>query len=108
VKDAKSLKAVEHAVLMEVKALAGGRVDAKRMEAVRSNLRYSNIMGLEKADSVALSLVANTALTGDTDFLNREFEALAAAKPGDLPGFAKKYMLDVNRTAVTLLPGGAQ
>ena len=108
VKEAKSLKAVEHAVLMEVKALAGGRVDAKRMDAVRSNLRYSNIMGLEKADAVALSLAVNTALTGDADFLNREFEALAAVKPADLPGFAKKYMLDVNRTAVTLLPGGAR
>ncbi len=93
---------------MEVKALAGGRVDAKRMDAVRSNLRYSNIMGLEKADAVALSLAVNTALTGDADFLNREFEALAAVKPADLPGFAKKYMLDVNRTAVTLLPGGAR
>jgi zinc protease len=108
VKEPKSLKAVEHAVLMEVKALAGGRVDAKRMDAVRSNLRYSNIMGLEKADAVALSLVVNTSLTGDTDFLNREFEALAALKPSDLNNFAKKYMLDVNRTAVTLLPGGAR
>jgi len=35
-------------VLREIKNLAGGRVDAKRLDAVRSNLRYSNIMGLDK------------------------------------------------------------
>ena len=108
VKDAKSLKAVESAVLKDVKALAGGRVDAKRMDAVRSNLRYSNIMGLDKADSLALSLVTNTTLTGDPDFLNQEFEALAALKPSDLSGFTQKYLLDANRTTVTLVSGGAR
>jgi zinc protease len=108
VKEPKSLKAVESAVLAQVKALAGGRVDAKRMDAVRSNLRYSNIMGLDKADHLALSLVANTALTGEVDFLNREFEALASVKAADLSGFAKKHMLDVNRTTVTLQTGGAR
>ena len=108
VKDAKNLKAVELAVLKEVKALAGGKVDAKRLEAVRSNLKYSNIMSLDKADALALSLVSYTTLTGDVQFLNKEFEALGALKPGDLPAFAKKYMLDANRTTVTLATGGAK
>src|SRR5207245_2382699 len=53
VKDAKNLRTVETAVLREIKNLAGGRVDAKRLDAVRSNLRYSNIMGLDKADAAA-------------------------------------------------------
>lgn len=108
VKDAKNLKSVESAVLKDVKALAGGRVDAQRMEAVRSNLRYSNIMGLDKADSLALSLVGNTTLTGDVDFLNKEFDAVAQVKTADLSEFAKKYMLDANRTTVTLVSGGAK
>ena len=108
VKDAKNLKVIESTVLAEIKALAGGRVDAKRMDAVRSNLKYSNIMQLNKADSVALSLVLNTTLTGDVDFLNKEFDALASLKPGDLQTFAKKYLLDANRTTVTLATGGAR
>lgn len=65
-------------------------------------------MGLDKADNLALSLVANTALTGEVDFLNQEFEALASLKAADVSGFAKKYMLDVNRTTVTLQTGGAR
>jgi zinc protease len=108
VKDKKDLAAVEHAVLKDVSALAAGKVDAARMTAVRSNLVYSNIMGLEKADALALVLAYNTELTGDFQFLNKEFDAIAKIVPGDLQEFAKKYLQDNNRTTVTLVSGGAQ
>lgn len=111
VKDAKNLPVVERAVLKEISALASGRVDAKRMEAVRSNLKYSNIMSLDNADAVALTEAVNTALTGDLEFLNREFDEVAKVKPADLQAFAQKNLLDVNRTTVTLTTatkGGAR
>jgi zinc protease len=103
VKDAKSLRNVEFAVLREIKALAGGRVDAKRLDAVRSNLRYSNVMGLDKADATAVTLAVNTALTGDIEYLNKEFDALASVQPRDLQDFAKGHFMDLNRTTVTLV-----
>jgi len=102
VKDAKSLKAVEHAMLMDIKSLAGGKLDAKRFEAVRSNLRYSNIMGLDTADAAAVSEAVNAALTGDVNYLNKEFDAVAQLQPKDLQDFAKKNFMDLNRTTVTL------
>jgi zinc protease len=111
VKDAKNLKAIEHAVLKEISALASGRVDAKRMEAVRSNLKYSTIMSLDNADAVAVTEAVATALTDDVEFLNQEFDEIGKVKPADLPTFAKKYLLDANRTTVTLTTaaqGGAQ
>jgi zinc protease len=108
VKDPKDLKAVEHALLKEVAALATGRVDAKRMDAVRSNLKYANIMSLDKADSVALTLAVNLAQTGEVEFLNQEYAQIEQLKPADLSNFAKKNFLDVNRTTVTLLKGGAR
>jgi zinc protease len=108
VKNKKDLAAVEHSVLKEISALAGGRVDTARMAAVRSNLVYSNIMGLEKADALALVLAYNTMLTGDVQFLNKEFEAIEKVVPGDLSEFAKRNLLDINRTTVTLVSGGAQ
>jgi zinc protease len=108
VKDKKDLKAVEHAVLKEISALATGKVDAARMEAVRSNLVYSNIMGLNKADTLALVLALNTQFTGDVQYLNRQFEAIGQVVPADLPDFAKKFFLDVNRTTVTLVSGGGK
>ena len=103
VKDVKSLKAVETSVLREIKNLAGGRVDAKRLDAVRSNLRYSNVMGLDTANSAAVTLAVNTALTGEVDYLNKEFAALAQVQPRDLQEFAKSHFMDLNRTTVTLV-----
>ena len=105
VKDAKNLRAVEFAVLREIKNLAGGRVDAKRLDAVRSNLRYSNIMGLDKADAAAVTLAVTTAPTGDMDHLNKEFATLATVQPRDLQDFAKGNFMDLNRTTVTLVTG---
>ncbi len=106
VKDAKNLRTVETAVLREIKNLAGGRVDAKRLEAVRSNLRYSNIMGLDTADSAAVTLAVSTALTGDVNYLNKEFDAVALVQPHDLQEFAKQHFMDLNRTTVTLVTAG--
>ena len=106
VKDAKNLRTVETAVLREIKNLAGGRVDAKRLEAVRSNLRYSNIMGLDTADSAAVTLAVSTALTGDVTYLNKEFDAVAQVQPRDLQEFAKQHFMDLNRTTVTLVTAG--
>ena len=103
VKDAKNLRTVETAVLREIKNLAGGRVDAKRLEAVRSNLRYSNIMGLDTADSAAVTLAVSTALTGDVSYMNKEFDAVAQVQPRDLQEFAKQHFMDLNRTTVTLV-----
>ena len=110
VKDGKDLKAVEQAVLKDVSALAAGKVDAKRMEAVRGNLKYSNIMSLDKADSLALTLAVNTAQDGDLEFFNKEYAAIEDLKPADLSSFARKYLLDANRTTITLqtAKGGAK
>ena len=109
VKDAKNLRTVETSVLREIKNLAGGRVDPKRLDAVRSNLRYSNIMGLDTADSAAVTLAVNAAATGDLDYLNKQFAALAQVQPRDLQEFAKAHFMDLNRTTVTLTSqGGAR
>jgi zinc protease len=108
VKDAKNLKAVEHAILRDIRNLATGGVDAKRLAAVRSNLVYSNGMHLEKADTIAAVLALNTSVTGNVNYLNEEFDAIAKVSPTDLSEFAKKYLLDANRTTVTLVSGGAR
>jgi predicted Zn-dependent peptidase len=76
------------------------------MEAVRSNLKYSNIMSLDTPDHAALSLAVNMAQTGEVEFLNKEFALIEELKPVDLSDFAKRYFLDVNRTTVTLVTSG--
>ena len=111
VKQAKDLRAVELSVLGDIRTLAGGKVDAGRLEAVRSNLKYSNSMDLDNANAVALEAAVDTSRTGDVDFLNKEFDEIAKVKPSDLSEFAKSYFLDNNRDTVTLATaakGGAR
>ena len=107
VKEAKDLKALEQAVLKDVNALARGQVDAKRMNAVRANLKYGNVMKLDKADSLAVALAQTTAQTGDIDTVNKLYARIEQLKPQDLSAFAKKNLLDTNRTTVTLLSQAA-
>ncbi len=107
VKDAKNLKTVEQAVLKDVNALARGQVDVKRMNAVRSNLKYGNIMGLDKADSLAVLLATTTTLTGDIDYVNQLYARIEQLKPADLSTFVRKNLLNLNRTTVTLVSAAA-
>src|SRR5260221_8524825 len=91
VKDAKDLKVVETAVLKDVAALASGRVDAKRMDAVRSNLKYGNIMSLDEVNRVAVTLAVNMAPDGDVEFLNKKFAIVAQLQPIHLSKFSKRW-----------------
>jgi zinc protease len=114
-KDPKTLETVEKRILEETALLASGKVDAKRLAAVRSNLKYGAILGLTTADHVAVALARSMSPTADPDFINKLFAEIDKLQPKDLVGFAKKYLADVNRTTVTLVSkdkqmakGGAQ
>ena len=107
VKDPGKTQEVEQAILEALGRLAKGAVDAKRMEAVRSNLKYGNILHLETPRDLAVTLARTTALTGDLQWLNKVYAQVDALKPQDLVAYAKKWLVDSNRTTVTLAPASA-
>jgi zinc protease len=102
VKEEKNLRPAELVVLREVSNLARGRVDASRLAAIKSNVRYSIIAALDKPDSIANALVHFASLTGDLDYLNALAREIEALTPAMLQEFAKRAFLDANRTTVTL------
>jgi zinc protease len=108
VKDEKNLRTAERSVLLQVSALARGRVDAARLAAIKSNVRYSLIANLDKPDSIADLLVQYAALTGDLDYVNELAREIETLKPADLQEFAKRAFLDANRTTVTLTTQAAR
>jgi zinc protease len=87
-----------------VKELASGKVDAARVEAIRSNLRYELLMGMETAKDVAGQLAWYTGLYGTPDALARHYQNLSQVKPADLVVFTRKYLPAANRTVLTLTP----
>jgi zinc protease len=109
VKEDRDLATVEEAVLRQVAELAGGKVDLARLEAVRSHLKYATVLSQDSAPRVASRLAVSTAITGDLDYLNQLYAQIEAVKPSDLVAFAKQYLVEPNRTTVTLTgPGGAK
>ncbi|HYZ89742.1 MAG TPA: pitrilysin family protein [Myxococcales bacterium] len=102
VKDDKNLRAVELAVLRQISTLVRGRIDAARLAAIKSNVRYSIIAALDKPDSIANTLVQYTALTGDLDYLNALAREIDSLTPSMLQDFGKRAFLDAHRTTVTL------
>src|SRR4051812_15467933 len=101
-KDEQHRAAVEAAFDRDVKALAAGKVDAKRVADIRANLRYSFLMGLETADDIGNVLAFYGAVLGTPDALDKYFRRVDEVQPADLVKFAKKYLTDQNRTVLTL------
>jgi zinc protease len=108
VKAEKDVPAVEQAAAAAVAELAAGKVDANRLAAARSNLKYGAVMHLDTADHVALALAVTSAPTGDLQFLNKLYARVDALTPAELVAFARKHLVDANRTTVTLATGGAR
>jgi zinc protease len=107
VKKASDVAEVERTVLSELQQLAGGHVDAQRLESVRSHLKYERILGYDTADHIALALAGNTAPTGELDYINKEAARADRVKPAELTAFAKRWLTEANRTTVTLTTAGA-
>jgi len=85
-----------------VKALASGKVDAKRVADIRANIRYSFLMGLETADEIGNALAFTGAVMGAPDALDRYYRRFEEVQPQMLVEFAKKHLTEKNRTVLTL------
>ena len=83
---------------------ATGKVDAGRVEAIKSNTRYGLLMSMETAKSVATQLSWYAGIFGTPDALGRHYQKVSEVTPANLVTFAKKYLTAANRTQLTLTP----
>jgi zinc protease len=93
-----------------VRDLVDGRIDKKRVEDIKSNIRYGFLMSLESADQVADKLAWFIGVYGEPDALERHFQNVRSVTPGQLVAFARQHFTARNRTEVTLTtaPASAQ
>ena len=102
VKKEEDVAAVEKAILAAAQELAKGKIDAARLKDVVSNAKYSAALQLDKADAVAVTLAVNAAYSGDLQYLNKLYAQLEKLTAADLSAFTKRWLLEQNRTTVTL------
>jgi zinc protease len=95
---------VEAAITRAVRELASGKVDAARVKAIQSNIRYGLLMRLETSQDVADQLSWYAGIFGTPDGLSRHLQNISRVQPEQLVSFAKRYFTDPNLTVLTLKP----
>jgi zinc protease len=107
VKKASDVAEIERAVTAEVAKIAAGEVDAKRLDAVRSNLSYGRLLGYDTAQHLAEAMAFYLGASGDPHYIGKLGARVGKVTPAELSAFAKRWLTDANRTTVTVSSGGA-
>lgn len=110
-KDEKNRAEVQAAFDAALKEVQSGKVDAKRLDDIKKNNRYGLLMGLETAQAVAETVAWTTGIYGSADAIEKEMQAMDKVKATDLTAFSKKYLVDTNKTTLSLTSktdGGAK
>ena len=99
-----SFDATAAAVQKTLDELAAGKVDAARVDAVRSNLTYKLTLNVETASEAADTLAQFIALTGRTETLPAYLQALTHVTPEEVVRVTRTYLNAQRRVLVTLAP----
>ena len=78
------------------------KVEAERLEAVKSHLRYSFALSLDDSQAIASNIAPFVGLRRTPETINRLFDLYASITPDDIQQMAKKYFVENQRTTVTL------
>ena len=85
-----------------VKQLQTEPVDARRLERIKSHLRYGFALGLDTPGDVAEQATETIAVTGDVDAINQRFAQYQKVTPADIQRLARETFRPQNETLVTL------
>jgi zinc protease len=82
---------------------------AKRLEAIKSQLRFDILASLNSPANIAENFVTYYRFSRDPQVFEKVADAISKLTPADIDAFAKKYFRPQNRVTITLAPkGGAR
>jgi zinc protease len=111
VKRAEDLGYVRDQILDTIKRFQNDLAPIEQLKAVQNRERYGFTMGLDNSQAVAVTVARFVALRRSPDTIDKLFALYAQLTPEDICAAAKKYLIEQNRTIVTLTGpkgGGAQ
>lgn len=106
VKHLADMDAVQRQLTATAEEFAAKPVDAGKLEALKKHLRYEFALGLDNSEAIAETVAEYVALRRTPETVNRYYETYATLTPEDIQKVAKKYLVDRNRTIVTLTSAG--
>lgn len=101
----KDPKDIEYAKTEIIKAFDSYRtvpVAKEKLDAVKSNLKYSFALSLDNSEAIASNLAPYIALRRTPETLNKLYELYASITPQDIQQMAGKYFVETKRTTVVL------
>ena len=103
VSDPADVDAVRDRILEEVGRFRAELVDAEKLEATKSNMKYGFLMSLENAQDIAFSLIGFVINTGGIEAVETYYRTLDAVTPEHLREAARRFLVPEGRTTVTLV-----
>lgn len=102
VKKAADLPGVQQQLMATAEGFAATPVDGKKLEDLKSHLRYEFALRMNNSEAIAGTVARYVALRRTPETINRYYDAYAKLTPADIQNAAKKYLIERNRTVVTL------
>lgn len=102
VKDGASVDDVLARVQGHLDNVAGGKINDRRFADVQSHLRYSLLMNLTSADTIASTLAWYSGPSMDVNFIDAVYASLQTLGPADLQAFVKAHFGATKRAVVEL------
>lgn len=102
VKDPKDLDYVRSEILAAIARAAKEPVAAADLDEARSRMRYSFALSLDSSANIAANIAEYVGLTRSPDTIERVFALYQTVTPDDVRAAAARWLVDDNRTIVTL------
>ncbi|HVG18038.1 MAG TPA: insulinase family protein, partial [Blastocatellia bacterium] len=107
-KDLKDADYVRNQIIKTFESFKTIKTPADRLEAVKSNLKYSFALSLNSSEAIARTLAPYIALRRTPETINKLYDIYDVITPEDLRAMAARYFVDNHRTVVTLSNKGGQ
>lgn len=104
-KKVEDLKSVEDAINATLEGMKKNPVEAQKLADLKSNLKYSFLMGLDTSKNVGFRLGQFVELTRNIEGVDRMIESYQAVTAEDVQKAAQKYFTPETKTTVTLTGG---
>ncbi len=108
IKDAKNIDSVRDEIYAALETAKTVPVDAKKLQDIKSHVRYAFAMELNKPDNVAVTVANYIALTGNYESMNKLYALYDRVTADDIMHAAQKYFTKENRTVIILEHEAAQ
>lgn len=102
VKSKDDVWAVRDAIQATFKKLRDAPLDAERLQAMKSNLRYGFIAGLDNSEAIAEAIVPFIALHGDWKSINQTYALYDELDPKTVQSIAQRWFRDERMVVTTL------